>query len=136
MKLLNIRLLAPLSYMLSIFALSSIPDNGGPNNSANDGQLLIWIPPGLQNLLHIPLFGGLAACWYWAMRQSEISRCKKILFIAVISTTYALLDELHQTAVPGRFGSFSDFSLDVAGILITISVVECAKWIGSSRKSG
>ncbi|MEK6840536.1 MAG: VanZ family protein [Nanoarchaeota archaeon] len=42
---------------------------------------------------------------------------KKIVLSVFIAIVYAGLDELHQYFVPGRFTSFSDFLLDMNGMI-------------------
>ena len=44
---------------------------------------------------------------------------KNLLLITIlIAIMYAVLDEFHQLFIPGRSCSFSDFLIDLAGILI------------------
>ena len=96
------RLTLPLCYMAGIFVLSSIPDTAQPASSLE--AVLAWVSPNVQNLLHIPLYGGLAGCWYWAL-EPWIER-QGVRAVSAFSVTlgYGVLDELHQLTVPGRFG--------------------------------
>jgi VanZ family protein len=107
--------------MAGIWLLSSIPDEGRPETFGE--TLLQWATPELQNLLHIPLFGGLAAAWYWAL-QTNISNTRRILFLAfLIPTLYSFIDEWHQLHVPGRYGSLTDIALNQAGILLVLLIL-------------
>jgi len=115
------RILIPLSYMLGIYALSSIPDTGRIESQAE--KIFLWVSPELQNLLHIPLFGGLAGAWYWALNPWISSTNKKILSAFIITTVYSLLDEYHQLSVPGRFGSFTDLGLNAIGSILILSMI-------------
>ena len=115
------RLLLPLAYMAVIYLLSSIPDTGAPRNLAE--KVLQWATPELQNLLHIPLFGGLAATWYWALSPLLPSRYWTLLLSFLISTGYAFFDEWHQLHVPGRYGSLTDIALDTLGAGLSMVIL-------------
>ncbi len=112
------RLLFPLAYMGAIHLLSSIPDTETPQNLAE--KLLRWATPELQNLLHIPLFGGLAAAWYWALRPLIQGRNRSLVLSFLIPAGYAFFDEWYQLQVPGRHGSLTDVALDLTGIAATL----------------
>ena len=82
-------LLPPLLYMLAIFGLSSVP-GVIPEDAPAPYQIFNWAPPQVQNLLHIPVYAGLAfygagrwrrCCgrrrrpsWPWWSRSVMISR--------------------------------------------------------------
>ncbi len=110
----NIRLLLPLTWMGGIFLLSSIPDTNQPASLAE--QALQWVSPDIQNLLHIPLYFGLAMAWIWALEKNP-GLAARLLPAILISGMWAMLDEYHQLFVPGRFGSWTDVTLDLAGVL-------------------
>ena len=117
----KLRILLPLCYMLGIFALSSIPDTGRAESEAE--KIFQWITPELQNLLHIPLFGGLAGAWYWALNPWISGTSNKILSAFILTTVYSLLDEYHQLSVPGRFGSFTDLGLNAIGSILILAMI-------------
>ena len=110
-----LKLALALAYTGGIFLLSSIPDDGDPETTAE--QLLQWATPQLQNLLHIPLFGGLAAVWYWTWVSFLHDRRRSAIAAFLVTGTYAFLDEWHQLHVPGRFGSLTDIVLNLIGIV-------------------
>ena len=99
----KLRIFIPLAYMLGIFTLSSIPDTGRADSQAE--KLFQWVTPELQNLLHIPLFGGLAGAGIWALNPWLNSVNSKITTAFIFTMIYSFLDEYHQLSVPGRFGS-------------------------------
>lgn len=105
----------PLLYMAGIFGLSSIPDHGAANDTLNP---LAWLSPNAQNILHLPVFGGLASLWFWALRHWIARSRYKYLLALIITLVYGLLDEWHQTFVPGRFGSLTDAGFDFIGAVI------------------
>jgi len=112
----------PLTYMAAIFLLSSIPDDGTPESLPE--KVLQWASPGLQNLLHLPLFGGLAVAWYRALRPIVENRHAILLLVFLVTTVYAFLDEWHQLYVPGRYGSWTDVLLNLTGIIAALWIMD------------
>jgi uncharacterized membrane protein YhaH (DUF805 family) len=47
-------------------------------------------------------------------------KTRKIVFAVLISTIYAILDEVHQIYVPMRSAAISDFLIDFSGIIIAL----------------
>ena len=117
----KLRILIPLAYMLGIFALSSIPDTGKIETQAE--KILQWISPEFQNFLHIPLFGGLAGCWFWALKAWVGGTNNKIAIAFILTTIYSFIDEYHQLSVPGRFGSFTDLGLNAIGAILMLGII-------------
>jgi len=93
-------------YMAGLFALSSIPDDGG-----GPGSRILFPPPGVQNLLHVPVYAGLA----WVLAQALRGRRHAPLLAAAIAVAYGALDEVHQMLVPGRTASVTDALLNALG---------------------
>ena len=112
-------LIWPLIYQLGIFCLSSIPDQGQENTALNP---LVWMSPNVQNSLHIPLYGGLALTWFFALRHWFIKPWHFYLLSLLLTVGYGALDEWHQTFVPGRYGSFTDASFDLIGALFGLLI--------------
>jgi len=102
--------LLALLYMAAIFALSSVPDDKGSAVS----RTVLFLPPKWQNLLHVPMFFGVA--WLWSHATTK----GNALLIAVV---YGALDEMHQYYVPGRFASWTDALLDALGGIL------CYLWL-------
>lgn len=115
------RLLLPLVYMAAIFALSSIPDTAAPETGLE--RALQWVSPGAQNLLHIPLFGGLAWCWHWGLQSWVKQERWRVGAALALTLAYSVLDEIHQLGVPGRFGSLTDVALNAAGAVLALAVI-------------
>lgn len=107
------RLFLPLAYMCLIFVLSSIPGEDNPNSPLQ--SILAWLAPVFQNLLHLPLFGGLALTWYWALHSLNCEARWISIWAFSLTGTYAVLDEWHQFYTPGRTASWMDLMLDLAG---------------------
>jgi len=98
--------------MLGLFALSSIPDNG------DGGYIIGFITPSIQNFLHVPVYGLLALLWIFTLRGRGYSERQSILLAILLSSTYGLVMEIVQIFIPGRFGSVTDFLLNLTGILL------------------
>ncbi len=105
-----------IGYMAVVFILSSMPDTG------DMPQLINVINPTLRKLLHAPIYGFLGPLWVHALRTYGFSERWSILLAFVLASTYAALNEFYQVWVPGRFPLFTDFLLDVVGILFFIWV--------------
>ena len=105
-------ILLPLGYMTVLFLLSSIPGDT-PDNPV--GKLFQWISPGWQNLLHIPLYAGLAASWLWALARYPLGHRHRLGTSLVLTMLWAIVDETYQMGVPGRYGSLTDLALNMLG---------------------
>lgn len=123
------RLVAPVIYMGLIFILSSVPGNSINPESLLE-QTLIWITPNFQNLLHIPLFFGLALTWTYALKKYIDNNHLNLFTAFTLSTLYGVADELHQMQTPGRYGSASDLVLDAlgAGLIFILPLIQRARY--------
>ena len=101
-------------YMAVVFILSSMPDTG------DMPQVFHVINPSIRKLLHAPVYGFLGPLLVLALRNFTLSERWSMLLALVLASTYAALNEFYQAWVPGRFPLFTDFLLDVAGILFFI----------------
>jgi uncharacterized membrane protein YeaQ/YmgE (transglycosylase-associated protein family) len=101
--------------MAGIFWLSSIPGEPSPQDTGIY-VVFTWVPPALQNLLHIPVFGALAWLWRWAL-DAWTTRAPGII-AGLLTAGYGIVDELHQALVPGRYGSLGDMGLNIIGAAI------------------
>ena len=126
------RMAVPLAYMAIIYGLSSIPDTQtDPANLAE--QALQWTPPALQNLLHIPLYAGLTLTWFWALQQTKLTFQTTLAVAGALALVYGVSDELHQTTVPGRFGSITDLMLNALGVALVIGYLIRTKSPGLNK---
>jgi VanZ family protein len=123
----NPRLLLPIFYMAALFAMSSIP---GKTMEVTPGLRLVT--PQWQNLLHIPVFGGLTLVWFWAL-QSGLRAKKRGAYTALVFTiVYACVDEAWQTRIPGRLGSLTDLGLNTLGALLALWSIN-AGWLDRAK---
>ena len=102
--------------MAVIFIESSIPMGGGPREIA----FLTELNPGIQNFLHIPIYGLLVFFWARALKAFGLQKKYILVWAFFITVLYGCLDELHQTFVPGRFGGLLDIYLDCIGSVLGI----------------
>ena len=112
--MIDTRIWVPLSYMLTIITLSSVPGSPSPEQNIH----LEWLPSILQNALHVPLYALLTLLWLWATQNYAGSSRVRIASIACFCIGFAIVDELYQTTIPGRHGSVSDVGLDTLGICV------------------
>ena len=96
------------AYLATIYRLSSIPDL---STSERDPLVLL-----VMNLGHIPLFAGLAFCVWKSLSSVGHSRWVRYALALGVSGACGVLDEWHQSFVPGRCSSVGDVLLDLAGI--------------------
>ncbi len=111
--------LAALAWMTLIFGLSSMPGVVHPDNN-QIYSLFVWLPPDLQNLLHVPVFAVLAWLWQRAFRPNAAHPALMDALAVALTVTYGFLDEWHQAFVPGRYASLTDVLLDGTGALLGV----------------
>lgn len=119
----------PLLYMAGIFWLSSISGQGRANNGLSP---LVWISPNFQNLLHLPLYGGLAWLWLWSLRDWVSNAVCRTRSALIVTMGYGLLDEWHQSFVPGRYSSLTDVSFNFIGAIM--GVLAYNAWISVNKR--
>jgi len=98
-------------WMVVLFALSSLP---GDTDLAPLSPIA-WVPPALQNLLHLPAYALLGWFWYRALAGHRWTPTLTLLAAFVLASLYGAFDELHQVFVPGRFASLTDLAANVIG---------------------
>ena len=111
------RLLLPLAYMAGLLLLSSVP---GDQTEGLVGQLFQWVEPQWQNLLHVPLYAGLAASWLWALASHPMQRVNRLCIALLVTLLWAALDETYQISVPGRYSSLTDMALNALGACLIV----------------
>jgi hypothetical protein len=102
------------AYMAMLFLLSSIPDDSAL------GHRILFPPPAVQNLLHVPVYAVLTWLWWRALRAKAGPRAA-VLCAGAIAVGYGILDEIHQMYVPGRFASVTDALLNAAGAAAVVA---------------
>jgi len=98
-----------LAWMSGIWWLSSRSDLGASGSGAV-GEIA-------SNLVHLPLFGGLAFCWFRTLSGMPPASWRRHGVAFLARAVWAALDEWHQSFVPGRQASIGDLLVDVAAIV-------------------
>lgn len=107
----RLALVALCLYWPTIFLISHIPKRYVPKNVEISGTI---VHLGAYFILTLLIFlnAGLLC--------STSLRSKKTWFLAGVIAVYAAVDELLQLFVPGRYGSLTDWTIDVAACLFCI----------------
>jgi VanZ family protein len=95
-------------------------------------------PPGLtaeiwSYLGHIGIFGLLGLTIWWALgMNSQLLNRERNWYAIAIATAYGVLDEFHQSFVPGREASALDVLADFAGAALAVLIVPrlYRRWFG------
>lgn len=126
----------PVGYMLVVQALIGIPGPGYFAGEADDGaahlvrsvsSLIFLAPPGVRNLVHIPLFGTMAWLWCQALESWVASLPRAIVLAAVLVGGYALLSEWIQSFIPTRFASATDLAYNWLGVAVAASLYSAVR---------
>lgn len=125
--------LLPLAMMAALYALSSVP--GTPPIDSNTYLIFYWVSPSLQNLLHVPTYALLGWSWHWALGAWDYSHRGSVMTAFAITLAYGILDEWHQSFVPGRLASLTDLALNAIGAALGIWLaLRAAGW--QEKQSG
>ena len=114
----------PLALMALIFAFSAMPSD--VENRVPGGT---WCSARPRTSASTPL---LCALWFRALRQS-LSSDSALAAAVGICLLYAISDEVHQTFVDGRIGTWRDVLIDTAGALT--AAVAIRRWAQSQPRS-
>ena len=93
--------------MALIFAFSAMPSDG------TDHGVLVLIA---RKATHFGEYFALTMLWWWALSRRLGGR-RALLPALAIAIGYAVTDEIHQTFVDGRVGTWTDVLIDSAGAL-------------------
>jgi len=122
--------IAPFLYMLAIWVMSSHPDDAVVEFGAWDRII--------KESLHLIEFAILYGLFVLFFIVDGTFTPRISVIIAVISSLYGLVDEIHQSFVPSRSATVIDFVKDVTGVLVLYVVMKqtyfknktwIAKWL-------
>jgi len=91
----------------TIWGLSSVP------YLSDTGDRLVGIA---SNVSHAPLFAALTFCWFKTVAGGPAVSWPGFGTAFLAATVSAVLDEWHQSFVPGRYASINDLLVDAVGI--------------------
>ena len=121
---------APIAWMLFIFWLSSQPSLPSAPEP--------WQDIILKKTGHVLLYGILAILWWRALMTTHVEAVQAFYVAFLMTTAYAITDEIHQTYVPGRHGRPLDVFIDVVGATLTLTFqkwrIERAEKVGKSPR--
>lgn len=92
-----------IGYMIMIFYFSSL-----------SGHLLPFSIRDFDKVLHFCVYSVLAFLFYLSFKKSGGKRHVFLLSL-LMTTMYAVIDEIHQLYVPGRVASLGDVAADIIG---------------------
>ncbi len=104
-------------WMLLIFFLSHQP---GFSDDLESPSFFEMVPELLSNLLHIPVYGVLAALYWFGFCGTINSIARRNLVVIVLALLFACSDEFHQSFVIGRYASAMDIASDFVGAVIAV----------------
>ena len=81
-------------------------------------EFVMKIDPGLQNLLHIPVYALLAFLWFKSFSHSKYSIKIIVLLSFLIALAYGIVNEFYQLLIPGRYFSLSDILFNFIGVFL------------------
>lgn len=117
-----LRLLAPVAVMTALWQLSSVTPEPGPPSVLRDF---------LHNGAHVVAYGTLASTFLLLRPLPALTERHGPIgwsaFSVLMSFAYGMVDEWHQSTVPGRVCSYgdllSDFSGGVLGVVFALAVL-------------
>jgi len=121
----------PLLIMGLLYWLSSLPGTPLPDDPACYA-MFYWVPPSVQNALHVPAYAAHAWAWCWAFGAWLRVPVARAIGACAIASAYGVFDEWHQSFVPGRYASLTDVTLDIADAVLGIWLVA---WIRSRART-
>ena len=138
----RIQVALPLLIMAMLYWLSSLPGTPLPDDP-EIYALFYWVPPSVQNALHVPAYAALGWAWRWALEAWLRASSARMVGALAIASLYGVFDEWHQSFVPGRYASLTDVTLDVAGAVLGVwlaawmsrHAVSSAAAVAASRRS-
>lgn len=87
----------------------------------------------VHNAMHLIAFGTLALATWFACRSPASPGNARVAALAAVALAgcYGMVDEIHQSFVPGRTSSPSDVLTDLCGAAAAVWLVRL--WFGESR---
>ncbi len=128
-------LLPALALMAAITWSSSIPGEVDRETGVLT-DLLAWVDPGVQNLVHLPVFALLALLLARAGYAAGQRTARAGTAAIAITVLFGLADEWHQAFVPGRYSTATDVLLDALGAAIGVVIAHLLRARLATAASG
>jgi glycopeptide antibiotics resistance protein len=113
-------------YMLLLSGSSFIP----MDRQIRGLEFIIDLKPTIQNLLHIPMYFVLSVFWLQIFPKSKFGKWKRYCLVLLVAGVFGIINEVIQTAVPGRYAGVTNIWLNFAGAIagmIFFGLVEKSK---------
>ena len=131
---------ALLAWMLLIYYLSSLPYTGIETIWTVTPEQVTRVPESMgdRNIIgHLAIFAVLAwlaqaAIQSWNAGNAHLFRWS--VLAVVFSVTYGVIDEIHQSVVPGRSASIADVGVDALGAVCAIAAAQVIVTLFGHRK--
>lgn len=127
-----LRLPVTLIYMALILFMSSIP-GVIPDDAPALYGVFTWVAPSIQNLMHVPVYAGLAVLWCGVL-DLHFSRFWRMTGACLITVGFGVFDEWFQSFIPGRYASTGDVMANALGAVIGVGVFSFV-WGENTRMS-
>ncbi len=108
-----------IGYMLLILITSVIPAEIHSGVALKGFRFFI---PFIKNLMHVPMYAILTILWMQILKQYDRGGTKRIVLVFFLSSAFGILNELIQLAIPGRYATISDITLNTIGMVCGIMV--------------
>lgn len=80
----------------------------------------------VHNSMHVIAFAALSGSLWLALHSWRGSRVKAVSLAAIaLAVAYGLVDEFHQSYVPGRVSSVADVLSDASGAMLAVAWLRC-----------
>ncbi len=90
----------------------------------------------LHNGMHVVAYAALCAAWLTSLRRgpgpATPTRCNVVGVL--LSVAYGIVDEWHQSSVPGRVSSVSDVISDSCGALLAVVLLDAVLGVGAVKR--
>lgn len=107
----------PLGWAALIFALTSVPGSAVPDVGGDSTDKLV-------HLLLYGVLGGFILPAVWAAEHPV----RSVLLATVLASLFGVVDELHQSLIPGRSAEMLDWLADAIGGLTGALVAVVVRW--------
>jgi len=108
-------LIFPFVYIVMIYGLSSIP--GSPPVHHDWRHQVTGM---LFNVIHIPLYAGLAWLWRWSLPVIIGNKWLIVGLAFSLTIGCGIFDEWHQSFTPYRDSSLMDIMFDASGAILAL----------------
>jgi VanZ family protein len=102
------------SYWFVLLAATSFPTEHIPSITLGDKMIHLFAYFGLGILVNLTLL---------FQNKYPLLKRNSYLFTIIIGSVYAVLDELHQLLIPGRFCEVTDMIADITGLVVAVICV-------------